>query len=195
MLGWSVTWALKEFTKRSAESKGFILLFQERERARCREMHQHQHQHWGVGAASLLGNGVFVDQDVSVWPQLVSMLSLGAGSDCPVLVVSFVLFCKFPEPLCLQGISSNFLVLRIKAYKTIRVSHALWGPSSSRKESLRKWLLSYYSSLWFLRWIYSSWSGPVLVLVSSDKGLFFWNYFLCIMAIELPLPVDPGMGH
>ena len=37
-----------------------------------------------------------------------------------------------------------FLVLRIRAHKIIRVSHALWGPASSGKEGLRKWLLSYY---------------------------------------------------
>ena len=39
-----------------------------------------------------------------------------------------VLFCGFPEPLSLQGSSSNFLVLRIKAHKTIRVSPA-WRSS------------------------------------------------------------------
>ena len=60
------------------------------------------------------------------------------------VVVWCVLFCKFPEPLSLQGSSSNFLVLRIKAHKTIRVSHVLWGPVSSGKESLRKGLLSCY---------------------------------------------------
>ena len=59
-------------------------------------------------------------------------------------VVWYVLFCKFSEPMSPQGASSNFLVLRIKAYKTIRVNHALWGPASSGKEGLRKWLLSYY---------------------------------------------------
>ena len=62
----------------------------------------------------------------SVRRQLVSMLSLGAGA---VGLCGLVcLFHKFPEPLSLQGTSSNFLVLRIKAHKTIRVSHA-WGSS------------------------------------------------------------------
>ena len=55
----------------------------------------------------------------------------------PVTVVWYVLFCKFPEPLHLQGASSNFLVLRIKAHKPIRVSHAMWGPDSSGKEGLK----------------------------------------------------------
>ena len=61
-----------------------------------------------------------------------------------VIVVWYVLFYKFQEPQCLQGASSNFLVLRIRAHKTIRVSHALWHPANSGKEGLRKWLLSYY---------------------------------------------------
>ena len=61
----------------------------------------------------------------------------------PVVVVWYVLFHKFLEPLNLQGTSNNVLVLRIKAHKTIRVSHALWGLASSGKEGLRKWLLSY----------------------------------------------------
>ena len=55
-----------------------------------------------------------------------------------VVVVWYVLFHKFPDPLSLQDASSNFLVLRIEAHKITRVSHALWGP-----EGLRKWLLSY----------------------------------------------------
>ena len=46
-----------------------------------------------------------------------------------VLVVWCVLFLKFPEPLRLQGACGNFLVLRIKVCKTIRVRHALWGPA------------------------------------------------------------------
>ena len=39
-------------------------------------------------------------------------------------MVSYVLFCKFLGPLSLQGASSNFLVLGIKAHKIIRVSCA-----------------------------------------------------------------------
>ena len=61
-----------------------------------------------------------VEQDVSVGLQLVSMLPLGAGSG-PVVVVWHVFLCKFPGPLHLQGASRNFLVLSIKAHKTIRV--------------------------------------------------------------------------
>ena len=95
------------------------------------------------------------EQDVLVGLQ--QLLSLGAASGL-VVVVWYVLFPCFINswsPLCLLGTSSNFLVLRIKAYKTIRVSPALWRPASSGKEGLRKWLLSYYSFLWFLRCIYS----------------------------------------
>ena len=82
-----------------------------------------------------------VEQGVSVWLQRVLMLSLGAGSQ------GMALFCKFPEPLHHQGASSSFLVLRIRAHETnshITISRALWGPASSGKEGLRKWLLSYY---------------------------------------------------
>ena len=54
-------------------------------------------------------------------------------------------FCKFSEPLHLQGASSNFLVLRIKTHKT-RVSQA-----NSGKEGLKMGLLSYYKVYQFLR--------------------------------------------
>ena len=92
----------------------------------------------GKGFRLLSGNGVVVEQDVSFGLQLVLMLSLGAGFGLGplVLVVWYVLFLKFSEPLCLQGASSNFVVLRTKVHKTIRVSHALWGPTSSGKEGL-----------------------------------------------------------
>ena len=60
------------------------------------------------------------------------MLSLGAASSRLVVVVWYVSFHEFPELLCLQGASSNFLALRIKAHEKRRVSHAggssqLWG--------------------------------------------------------------------
>ena len=69
---------------------------------------------------------------------------MSPGVQGPVPVVCYGLFSKFLEPLHLQGASSNFRVLRIKVHKTIRVSHALWGPASSGKEGLKKELLSYY---------------------------------------------------
>ena len=93
----------------------------------------------GGGFGLLWRNWEAVGQDVSVGRKLVSMLSLGAGST----VAWYVLFHKFLQPLRLQGASNNFLVLRIKAHKTIRVSPALWGPASSGKEVLTKWLSSY----------------------------------------------------
>ena len=68
---------------------------------------------------------MFVQQDVSAGLQLVLMVSLGAGSSLLVAVVSYVVFCGIPEPLYLQGTSTNFLVLKIKTHKTIRISHAL----------------------------------------------------------------------
>ena len=58
--------------------------------------------------------------------QLVSMSSLGAGSRRLANLVYPVLWV--PRASVPSGASSNFLVLRIKAHKTIRVSHA-WGPS------------------------------------------------------------------
>ena len=91
----------------------------------------------GLGLWAFIGNGIVVEQDVPVGLQLVWMLSLGAGS-------WYVLFCKFPEHLCLQGVPSNVLVLRIETRKTIRVSPASWGPGSSGKEGLKKVLLAYY---------------------------------------------------
>ena len=44
VLGWSVTWAVKEFKKEQKVQrvKVLFLLSQGRERARCRDMHQHQ---------------------------------------------------------------------------------------------------------------------------------------------------------
>ena len=48
-----------------------------------------------------------VEQDVSVRLQCISVLSLGAGSHFPVVVVWYVLFPKLPEPLHLQGTFSN----------------------------------------------------------------------------------------
>ena len=59
-----------------------------------------------------------------------------------VLVVWCVLFLKFPEPLRLQGASGNFLVLRIKVCKTVRVV-MLYGVQPSGKEGLKRGLLSY----------------------------------------------------
>ena len=87
-----------------------------------------------------------VEQDVSVRFQFVSMLFWGAGSGLggAVIVVWYILFHRFLEHLCFQGALSHFLVLRIKAHKTIRVSHALCGPGSSGKEGLKKVLLAYY---------------------------------------------------
>ena len=67
------------------------------------------------------------------------------GPIVEVIEVWRVLFHKSPEPLSLQGDSSNFLILRIEAHKTIRVSHAFWGPTSSGKEGLERGLLSCYS--------------------------------------------------
>ena len=94
-------------------------------------------------------SGAVVEQDVSVGlVQAAACLDvifglrvrcLRSGMSCSW----HVLFHKFPEPLCLQGTSSNFLVLRIKARKTIRVSHALWGPASPGKEGLKEGPLSY----------------------------------------------------
>ena len=83
-----------------------------------------------------------MEQHVSVRLPRVRMLFLGAGSG-PVGVVWGVLFHKFPEPLHLQGASSHFPVLRIKAHKTIRVGQALWAPGSSGKQGLGKCLLPY----------------------------------------------------
>ena len=81
----------------------------------------------------LLGNGMVVEQDVSV--KLNPFL---------VIVVWYILFHKFLEPLCLQGACTKFLVLRIKVHKAIRVSHAFLGPASSGKEGLKnKRFLSY----------------------------------------------------
>ena len=66
-------------------------------------------------------------------------------SGCRVLSgrVWCILFVGFLEPLRLQGASSHFLVLRIKAHKTTRVSPALWGPGSSGKEGVKRRLMSY----------------------------------------------------
>ena len=89
----------------------------------------------GLGLWAFIGNGVAVEQDVSVRLQLVSMLSLRAGSH--VLVVCYVLFHKFLEPLHLQGASSNFLVLRIKTNRTVRANHA-WGSSQLWERELEK---------------------------------------------------------
>ena len=134
--------AVKEFTKRrECRVKILFLLPQGRESAQCGRCAPAQARRGG-GFGLLAGNEAVVKQDVSVMLQLVSILSLGAGSG-PILVVCYVLFCKFPKPLSLQGASSNFLVLRIKAHKTIKVCCALWGPASSGKEGLRKGLLCY----------------------------------------------------
>ena len=78
----------------------------------------------GQGCEFILGSGVAVEQDVSV-----GLLPFYLWLQGPVVVVVWnVRFCGFLEPLHLQGASSNFLVLRIKAYYTIRVSHA-WKSS------------------------------------------------------------------
>ena len=81
-----------------------------------------------------------VEQDVSIRLQHVLMLSLGVGLS---LQTGMSCFISSWGPLCFEGTPSNFLVLRIKVHKTIRVSHALWGPASSRKEGPKNGLLSY----------------------------------------------------
>ena len=86
---------------------------------KCTSTHRHQ----GVGALTFyLVKGPLQNR----------MFQLGCNlfrcylwvQDPVVLVVWYVLFYKFPELLSLQGASSNFLALRIKAHKTIKVSHA-----------------------------------------------------------------------
>ena len=53
-----------------------------------------------------------------------------------VVEVCPVLFRTFSEPLHLQGASSNFLVLRIKAHKTSQ--SCFRGPGCSGKEGLKR---------------------------------------------------------
>ena len=125
-------------TEESAESKCFILLSQERARARFQDIPALR----GRGCEFLSGNGVVAGQDVPVGKQSVIF---GCRVQCSVFVAWYFLFPKFPEPLHLQGASSNFLVLRIKVHKVIWFSHALWGPANSGKEGLKRGLLSYYS--------------------------------------------------
>ena len=106
------------------------------------------------GCECSLGNGVVAEQDVPVRLPLVPMLSSAAGSGCLVneawglvTVAWYVMFlvcpvsCVFPEPPCLQGTSSNFLVLRIEATEQLG-SVMLRVLASSGREGLRKWLLS-----------------------------------------------------
>ena len=112
--------------------KALFSLSQGKERSRCGEVPQHRVTGRLCSRMFQLGCKVFRCH-LRVQGLLLS-----------ILVAWGVLFHKFPEALHLQGASSNFLVLRIKDHKTIRVNHALWGPASSGKEGLRKWLLSYY---------------------------------------------------
>ena len=76
-----------------------------------------------------------VEQDVSIRLQHVLMLSLGVGLS---LQSGMSCFISSWEPLCFEGTPSNFLVLRIKVHKTIRVSHALWGSASTGKDILKR---------------------------------------------------------
>ena len=59
-----------------------------------------------------------------------------------------VLFRKSPEPLCLQGAPSNFLVPRVKAHETTEAGHG--AQPRSGKEGPRKGLLAYYLLCKFL---------------------------------------------
>lgn len=68
-----------------------------------------------------------------------------------------------PESLCLQGTSGNFLVPRIEDHKTIRVS-VLGSLTNSRKEGLRKGLLSYYYRNSKERGTNENWSGRAKLL-------------------------------
>ena len=132
MFGWLVTWAVKESQREeSAESKGFIFTFPREGKGSCGGMHQHQP--WGVGwgCELLLGDGGGCRAGCFSWSCVgrsvfrchlwVLGAVVGCGLGCPVSWV--------PQSLCLQGASSNFLVLRIKAYKKNQGQSCLMGSS------------------------------------------------------------------
>ena len=100
----------------------------------------------GWGLQLLLGTEVVLEPDVGL--QFDVIFESGGPE------VWSVLLSKFPEPLHLQGASSNFPGLRVKAHKTSKVSLAFWAPASSGEEGLPRWLLSYYKPFPFL-------SGPL----------------------------------
>ena len=91
----------------------------------------------------LSGNGLVVEQGVS-GGLVLAATCFDVIRGRRVQLLAYVLSHGFPDPLRLQGTSSNFLVLRVKAHQTIRVSNASWGPASSRKVGLKNGLLSRY---------------------------------------------------
>lgn len=101
--------ALTEFTKRSAGRKVFHFHFPKGGKRLGAENCTSPSPPWEVGAASFCR---VVEQGVSAGLQPAPTLSLGAGPRGPV--VWRVLFCKSPEPLRLQGASSDCLVLGIE---------------------------------------------------------------------------------
>ena len=100
-----------------------MLLSQGRERAPCGDVPLR-----GWGLQLLLGTEVVLEPDVGLQFDVI----FGSGGP----EVWSVLLSKFPEPLHLQGASSNFLVWRIKAHKTIRVSHASWQGCQTRGHTI-----------------------------------------------------------
>ena len=97
---------------------------------------------------------MFVEQDVSVGLQLVLMLSLGAGSRWWLWSGLSV-----PRASAPSGAASSFLVLRVKAHKPIRFSHALLGPANSGERGPEKGalvlLLSFWRGFWPFNFIFS----------------------------------------
>ena len=112
--------------KKVERVKVLFLLSQGKERVRCRDMHQPQ----GVRTESFyLVMGWLQSRIFQFGGSLFGCYLWAQGL---VARVWYVLFYKFPEPLHLQGASSNLLnllALRIKVHKTTRVSYSLWGPS------------------------------------------------------------------
>ena len=162
--------------KKVQRVKVLFLLYQEKEKARCGEVHQP----WGMGLWAFIGEWGVVRQDVSAGLQLLSMLSLGAGPSL-VIVVWCVLFRKFPELLCLQDASSNFLVLRTKAHKILGlIIH--YGVQQALAK--RAWKGGFCSII--LR--SGVWDGFIL----NDLNLFcFWGIEMKFSSSKL-LPADYG---